>query len=316
MLDARLRRDTVTEDDIRRVARKIAAFHAGAETSPDITRLGGLSTVRHNVEENFAQTERYVGNLVTKEAFEDVAAYSRAFVNAQGTLFASREASGRIRDCHGDLHALQICLVNDIDFIDCIEFNPLYRYSDVASDVAFLTMDLDCHGRDDLSRVLWDSYAEASGDREAHALARFYQSYRAYVRAKVNIFRLDTAVLAAEEREQTRREASSYYELSHRYALEVLPQPALYLMAGLVGTGKSAVAGELSCRWGLTVLSSDVERKRLAGLGATEHRYVPYGTDIYSPSFDQATYQKLLEGASKALEAGASVVLDASLPSG
>ena len=76
-----------------------------------------------------------------------------------------------MRDCHGDLRLQHIYAFDEaatdrdkLEIIDCIEFNERFRYSDVAAEVAFLTMELDAAGRSDLARVFVDAYVENSGD--------------------------------------------------------------------------------------------------------------------------------------------------------
>ena len=312
MLEARLRSGDVSLADVERIAQRIAAFHDEAATTPEITRLGGLETVRHNVEENFTQTERFVGTLVERDAYDDIAAYSRAFMDARKGIFEQREAAGRVRDCHGDIHAGQVCMIDGVEFIDSIEFDPLYRYSDVASDIAFLAMDLDCYERHDLSAALLETYVQASGDADVQALTPFFQCYRAYVRAKVTGLKLETAALTGSQREAVQDEAYSYYGLAHGYAMAALRQPALYVLCGLAGTGKSSIAEELARRWNLRLLSSDVERKQLAGMALTEHHHDAFGEGIYSTSHDDRTYDLLLSEAIVALKEKHSAVLDAS----
>ncbi len=310
LLATLLRQGEVTPEDIRRLGIKIAAFHAGAGTSPDITRLGGLEAVRQNLEENFAQTRQYVGACLSQDTFDDLEAYSHAFMALKERLFRQREAQERVRDCHGDLHTGQIFLENGISIIDCIEFNERFRYSDVAADLAFLAMDLDFYNRQDLSRLLVETYVEASGDPGVRELMDFFKVYRAYVRGKVTAFRLDDPTLGEEERQRVVSQAQAYFHLAHSYA-QPFPRPALVLVCGLTGAGKTTVAQELARRWGLTSISSDQVRKELAGMAATEHQYVAFGQGIYSPEFSQLTYQTMLQRAEEELHQGRSVVLDA-----
>ena len=312
MLEARLRSGDVSLADVERIAQRIAAFHDEAATTPGITRLGGLETVRHNVEENFTQTERFVGTLVEQDAYDDITTYSRAFMDVRKELFKQREATWRVRDCHGDIHAGQVCMIDGVEVIDCVEFNSLYLYSDVASDIAFLAMDLDRYERHDLSTALLEAYVQASGDAGILELTPFFQCYRAYVRAKVTGLKLETAALSDSEREAVRDEACSYYGLAHGYAMAALRQPALYVLCGLAGTGKSSIAGELARRWQLRLLSSDVKRKQLAGMALTEHHHEGFGEGIYSTSHDDQTYDLLLSEAATALKNNQSAVLDAS----
>ncbi len=310
LMSSLLQQHRVGEEDVRRLARKIADFHAQAETGPEITRLGGFATVRQNVEENFAQTRGYVGLALSQDAFDDLEAYSQAFMKVKEGLFRRREAAERVRDCHGDLHTAQIFLDDGISIIDCIEFNQRFRYSDTVADLAFLAMDLDFYGRQDLSRLLVDTYAEASGDSGVLELMAFFKVYRAYVRGKVTAFRLDGQALAPEERQQVLSLAQAYFRLAHSYAAP-LARPALVLVCGLMGTGKSTVAGELARRWDLSLITSDLVRKEMAGMAPTEHEYVPFGQGIYGPEFSRRTYEALLQRAEGELRRGRSVVLDA-----
>ncbi len=310
LLATLLRQDEVASEDIRRLAGRIAEFHAGAETGPSITRLGGIEAVRQNVEENFSQTRQYVGTCLSQDVFDDLEAYSQVFMAVREGLFWRREAQGRVRDCHGDLHTGQIFLENGISIIDCIEFNERFRYSDVAADLAFLAMDLDFYNRQDLARLLVETYVEASGDAGIVSLMDFFKVYRAYVRGKVTAFRLDDPTLGGEERQRVVTQAQAYFHLAHTYA-QPIPRPALVLVCGLTGAGKTTVAQELARCWGLTSISSDQVRKELAGIAATEHQYVPFGQGIYSPEFSQRTYQTMLQRAAEELRQGRSVVLDA-----
>ena len=312
MLEALLVEGEVTEEDVRRVARRVAEFHAGAETSDEIRRVGGTDALSRLVEENFAQTEGYVGRLVSRAVFDDVAAYSRAFFRERGRLLHEREAAGRVRDGHGDLHAAHVCLENGIDFIDCLEFSAEYRYGDTALDLGFLAMDLDHYRRRELAAVLVDAYIGASGDDGARAVLDFFKCYRAYVRAKVTSMRLDNAELDAGGREATAGEATAYYGQAHGYATAVLPERSLFVVMGLPGTGKSTLATRLAEHWGLRLVSSDVERKRLAGLDATEHRYEAFGTGLHTAEHDDATYDSLVRRSLEQLAQG-SVIVDASL---
>jgi aminoglycoside phosphotransferase family enzyme/predicted kinase len=304
-----LKENDVTEEQVQRLAVKIAEFHRRAATSPEITRLGDIEAVRKNVEENFSQTEKYIGKCLSQDAFDDLAAYTRAFLEAREELFRRRASAGRIRDCHGDLHTAQIFLENGISILDCIEFNQRFRYSDVAEDMAFLAMDLDFHQRPDLSRTFVQTYVQESGDAGVMDLLDFFKSYRACVRGKVNSFLLDDPELSDGEREKVTSLARDYFQLAHSYTC-VFPRPVLVLVTGITGTGKSTVARELARRWDFSYISSDETRKALAGIGTEEHRYEEFGQGIYSAEFSQRTYESMFQQAEEQLKEGRPVVLD------
>ena len=216
--------------------------------------------VRQNIEENFSQTERFIGECLSSHWYDDLVAYSQAFLAAKEQVFRRRATEGRVRDCHGDLHTAQIFLetghegagANSISIIDCIEFNDRFRCSDEDEDISFLAMDLDFHGRPDLSQLFVETYVEKSDDPGALELLNFFKAYRAYVRGKVTSFRLADPLLSEEDREQVLATAQDYFRLAHSYT-QVFPSPALILVARATGTGKSTVAQELSERWDLHI---------------------------------------------------------------
>jgi aminoglycoside phosphotransferase family enzyme/predicted kinase len=308
-LDELLRRDAVTVTDIERIAEKVAAFHVRAATGPSITRLGGLAPTRRNVEENFRQTEPFIGSVLPLETFDDLAAYSRAFMDAKKAAFRRREHEGKIRDCHGDLHTAQVFLENGIGIIDCIEFNRRYRYSDVAEDVAFLAMDLDHYGRPDLARVFVSAYVERSGDAGVGELLPFYKTYRAYVRGKVNCLRMAQPGVDEAAQREAEAAAKAYFELAHGYT-EVFTGPLVVMVGGLSGAGKTTAAQELGRRWGMEVVSSDVVRKTLAGVALTKRPAGGYGEGLYSEEMTRRTYDAVLARAEASLKTGRPVVLD------
>ena len=78
--------------------------------------------------------------------FYVIRAATRSFLIRRQPLFQHRIENGKICDCHGDLRSGHIYFDDGIQIIDCIEFNERYRYSDIASDLAFLAMDLDFEG--------------------------------------------------------------------------------------------------------------------------------------------------------------------------
>jgi aminoglycoside phosphotransferase family enzyme len=217
MMDKLLAQDLVTEEMVGRVADKLAAFHAKAVTSTEISSYGSLDAIRINTDENFSQTERYIDISIPAATYHKIKSYTDNFLKSEKSLFDKRVKDGRVRDCHGDLHAAHVCISNGICIYDCIEFNDRFRYGDVASEVAFLAMDLDRFQRADLSRVFVDSYVRLSQDEELLKLLNFYKCYRAYVRGKVASFMLDDQYLPEKEKKDARTTARMYFELAGSY---------------------------------------------------------------------------------------------------
>lgn len=308
MMDLGLKQNTITAEMIEKLAGKVAGFHKEAESSTETAKFGSLETIIQNTEENFDQAEPYLNRTISKKQYEDIKTYTRTFIKENSNLFEERVENGLIKDLHGDLHSAHICFENGISIYDCIEFNDRFRYGDTASEIAFLAMDIDHYGRADLSRVFVESYIKASGDDGIKKLLKFYKCYRAYVRGKVANFKLNDPYISEEERTLTEHIAQSYFTLAHFYAQE---KPMLFITTGLTGSGKSTFAKELAKTIPLTVISSDITRKILAGIPETEHRHVSSGSGIYSKDFTRLTYETILGGAEKVLKSGDSVLLDA-----
>jgi len=217
MMDVLLPRGQVTLEMVARVAEKLADFHKKAETSQEIAAFGRLDVVRQNTDENFAQTEKYIGTSITAEEYQHIKNYTNDFIDSSASLFDKRVREGKIRDCHGDLHAAHVCFTDDICIYDCIEFNDRFRYSDVASEIAFLAMDLDRYQQAGLSRHLVNTYVGLGRDEELLKLLNFYKCYRAYIRGKVESFKLDDLYIPEEEKAKVLTAAQSYFELAESY---------------------------------------------------------------------------------------------------
>jgi predicted kinase len=174
------------------------------------------------------------------------------------------------------------------------------------SELAFLLMDLDDHDLPGLSRRLLNRYLEYSGDFEGLALLRFYQVYRAMVRAKVESLRLDqlgnsdAAMVGALE---------DYIALAAGYTRET--RPSLLIAHGLSGSGKTHVSQLLLEAAPLIRLRSDVERKRLFGLSPLDTSGSERDAGIYSKEANARTYGRLAELAKQLLELGWPVLVDA-----
>ena len=217
MMNVLLEKHRVSAEMVRQVAEKLAGFHQRAETNGDVNAFGELATIIQNAEENFSQTIKYIGNTISQEKYRRIKGYTTSFMQDNAVLFTRRISEGRIRDCHGDLHAAHICFTDGICIYDCIEFNDRFRYCDVGSEVAFLAMDIDHYGRSDLSRSFVDAYLSCSRDSKLPDVLDFYKCYRAYVRGKVESFKLDDPHISDEEKGKTLNIARNYFDLAASY---------------------------------------------------------------------------------------------------
>jgi aminoglycoside phosphotransferase family enzyme/predicted kinase len=291
------------------LAELLVRFYATARSGEDVDRHGTLEAVRFNTDENFAQTLESVGKLIARSRYDHLRKWTAAFIDEHSELFARRVAQGRIRDGHGDLHLGNVFFEDPPVVFDCIEFSDRLRCCDVAADVAFLAMDLDFHGRPDLSRRFVDRFVELSGDGDLTELLGFYKCYRAYVRAKVAAFTASDPALSGEERRAQRNLARRHFGLAHRNAGGD-DAPPLVLLYGLMGTGKTALARFLRERFGWHVLSTDAVRKQISGVGENTRVYVPYEEGLYSPAMNERTYAEVCNRAENLLHAGFPVAVD------
>jgi len=308
MLDRLITEGLATGAMMEAIAARVAAFHTLADATAKIATFGSIATIRQNTDENFSQTVSSVGHTITPATHALLQRFTDDFLDTQRALLERRVAEDRIRDCHGDLHAAHVCMTDEVCIYDCIEFNDRFRYGDVASEVAFLAMDLDRLRRHDLSRAFVDSYVTISDDTGVAQLLPFYACYRAVVRGKVEGFKLGDTLIPDAERNAAMWLARAYFELAKRYATG---RGLLIVMSGMTASGKSTVAGRLGGLLAGTVLSSDIVRKQLAGMPPEEHAYEPFGQGIYSPEWTARTYNELLRQAAPVLAGGGCAILDA-----
>jgi hypothetical protein len=308
-LDRLLDRGEVTPEMIAQLAETLVEFHRRARADEDVTTNGDPAVVGKIIGDNFAGMQPF--RDVTVPALDDdaIQSFTRDFLTRHANLFRRRQAERRIRECHGDLHTEHICCTDPLVIFDCIEFNTEYRYCDVASEIAFLTMDLAYHDHEELAAKLVARYSALAGDPDLFRLVPFYACYRAYVRGKVDTLKSIEEDVDPPDRKAARASASRHFALAYRYTWAY--RPCVVAIAGLSGSGKSTVAEALARRTGFTRISSDHVRKELAGLPLTARPRGSYGAGIYTTEFSDRTYRTMFDRARSTVAAGGSVILDA-----
>jgi aminoglycoside phosphotransferase family enzyme/predicted kinase len=308
-LSERLDKGLVGETEIHRVIATLRRFYESQTPSAEIAGRGAPENLKINTDENFTQAEPFVGKTISRTAFEAIRHYTNRFYLANEGLFHERIQQHRILDCHGDLHLDHVHLTPEaITIFDCIEFNDRFRFIDVASDLAFLAMDFDFHGRSDLANLLLQTAAREFNDPGMLRIGDFYKCYRAFVRGKVES-------IQASEPETTDpvehvKKAARYFRLALRYAIAG-SEPLVLAVMGRVGAGKSTVARELGNELGWLVFSSDEIRKTLAGIPLTQRTPEQWRDQVYSPQMTARTYEKLIKDGLGALQQNRGVILDA-----
>jgi aminoglycoside phosphotransferase family enzyme/predicted kinase len=306
MLDEMVRRGSVTEQIIDRVAERLGRFHRTAVRGSAVEAWGAWRAIRANWEENFAQTRPFIGRTISAAAYQTVERWVGARLRGDRALFDGRVREGHVVDGHGDVRCESVCVTDGICIFDCIEFSDRFRCGDVASEVAFLGMDLDSRGRPDLGYYFAEGYAAKAGDAGLFRLLPFYRCYRAWVRGKVLSLTLDEAEIGGAEKKTAAEWAAAYFDLAYRCATP-LHGPTLIVVMGLAGTGKTSLARSVAGELGFRVVSTDAVRQELFG---SEKGAATYGEGAYSAEATRKTYeaQRLQGGALLASEGGA--VLD------
>ncbi|MFN8642764.1 MAG: AAA family ATPase [Candidatus Binatia bacterium] len=295
----------VTPELVDRIAARLVAFHAEADAGPEITRGGDPAEIARLMDADFAEVVALHGDTISAADDAAIQAWCHARLRHLDARLRQRQASGRIRDGHGDLHAEHVyCLDTDLVIVDCIEFNPSFRHRDVAADLAFLAMDLEYHGHPGLAARLVATYAQRAGDPELPALVPFYAGQRAYIRGKVDSLKSREPEVDPLDAAAARASAVRHFALALRYTWS--DARALVVVCGLSGSGKSTVAAALAARTGFAHVNSDRTRKQLAGLAPTDRS----GPALYTPERSAATYAALYAAAEAALAAGRGVILD------
>ena len=310
MLATRLQDGRVGVSDIERLAGTLAEFHARAAADDPVRAFGSLSIVSATIAGTLHVMDQVAIDFLPEEVRRTIRSSLEQFQRSEAALFQERQAEDRTRDCHGDLRIQNICLDARFDaglqIFDCIEFNQEFRFIDVAADLAYLAMDLDLAGRADLRGRLVNHYIKVSGD---HGLARilpYYQIYRACVRGNIALLAAAESEIADAERAAHREIAAAAYDLARGYAAR-RPGPALLIMAGFSGSGKSELARQVCRRLPAVLLSSDKVRKELEGLPAIGR----LDAEHYRAKQRAAVYRELRQRAGEMLQHGETVLLDA-----
>ncbi len=288
----------------------LVPFYQRAETGERVNYYGSLEVVKFNIEENFQQTAPFVGKALTERKYNHIKNYAFTFMEKRAELFEERIKGGFIRDGHGDLYSANICFddLKRVYVFDCIEFNERFRCGDVASDLAFLAMDLDFYRLRELSQYFIERYVEKSGDIALLEVLDFYKCYRAYVRGKIGCFTFADERVPEKERQEALLQAQKYFDLAFFYS-QGLPKVAIFM--GLSGTGKSFLAQKFLEKIPAIYISSDITRKQILGLSPEEHHYAEFEKGIYAPEITERTYKAMLERALEEISYGRDVVLDA-----
>jgi hypothetical protein len=309
-LNALLAARAVDAPELTALGELIARFHSAAAPVDPASRFGLPETVHRVVLDNFAELRHLPEATQWREASASLEQWVDELQVRVRPLMQLRRDSGRVRECHGDLHCGNVVRWSGtLTPFDGIEFDPALRFIDVANDLAFLTMDLAMHGRSDLRHAVLQSWVESLGDFGGLPLLPYFEAYRALVRAKVAALRALQKSEGSAERDSECKAAAAYLEWA--VARSRRAPPSLLLTCGLSGSGKTWLARALAAPLKALHVRSDVERKRLAGLGPLEDSRSPLDGGIYTRDFTARTYDRIHDCAGNSLQGGESVIVDA-----
>lgn len=290
-------------------ARFVADFHARATVAGKADDYGSPSKVWAPMAENFSQIRERIADVRQLEVLAAVAQWSHSTFASLESLLAQRKADGFIRECHGDMHLRNLAWIDESPVaFDGIEFSPNLRWIDVISEIAFLVMDLQDRGQFALAQRFLNGYLELTGDYAGLKLLPLYLVYRAMVRAKVCAIGLEGESDVG-SRVKLEAEFAHYLSLAQSYTRPT--SPGLLVTRGLSGSGKTTLSQPLVENLPAIRLRSDVERKRLYGLAPLESGRAAPAAGIYGAEATARTYDRLRELAAWVIEAGYTVVVDA-----
>ena len=233
-------------------------------------------------------------------------------------VLSERAVGQKIVDGHGDLRPEHVFLGKTVAFIDSVEFSLDFRTIDMLDELCFLAMECRFLGCEDVAEKLLTKGIQALGDDPPESLARFYQAYRAMVRAKVHFLR---AQQLADPQGQHSSDAHESFTMGHRYlklALKLMSegvsarsdQCVVLVVSGGMGTGKSTLAREIARRLGCQLLQTDrIRHEVFKPLGG---QHLAFGEGKYGLSSRLFIYEKMVTRMEQFLQAGFSVVLDGS----
>lgn len=275
-----------------------------------IEEHGNVEQILFNINENFQQLDKFKKTYFDNDLYEFIKTNTYKFFRNNYDLFARRLNDGYIKDGHGDIRLEHIYLDgSDYGIIDCIEFNKRFRSNDVVADFTFLCMELDEKGYVNLSDSALSGFLSVFNDYDSKKLINFYKCYRALVRAKVNCFLLSEKGDNWQNFHKKCDETKRLVNLAYSYAL-CLEKPRVLIFYGLTGSGKSKNAEAFAEAFGCAYLNTDICRKEMFSMQASERHYVPFGSSIYSEDNTLKVYDYLGKKSYKIGLLGRLVVVD------
>jgi aminoglycoside phosphotransferase family enzyme/predicted kinase len=288
------------------LAGAIADLHAAAKPRPDRGGRRGIAWVVDSNEHGFATDG---AAILDPAGCARLSADARAALERHAQHLDARQRSGLVRECHGDLHLRNICLVDGTPTLfDAVEFNENISCIDVLYDVAFLLMDLWHRELWAHANLVFNEYLTRTGDLDGLPLLPLFLSCRAGIRALISA---TAAKVQSDDDGRIGLETASREYLALAQDLVRPPPACMVAIGGFSGSGKSTLAQRLApligAAPGAHIVRSDTIRKSLLGVSPL----VRLGADGYSDDMTRRVYETMAGRASSALAGGHSVIADA-----
>jgi aminoglycoside phosphotransferase family enzyme/predicted kinase len=308
-LDNLLAHSRIAPVELEAFGRDLARIHAELPAAEPPAPWGTPQGVRTGMTNNFEECVEASAVFDTSCDVRVLRPQLERRLDEASPWIADRREDERVRECHGDLHAANVVrLESRLVAFDCMEFEPAFRWIDVADEIAFLLADLDAQHYPLHEQAFLSGYLAGSGDYQACRLLPLYKAHRALVRTKV------TALSRSTSQRSDAEDAGAYKQRAYlECAARVLARrrPILVLMSGLSGSGKTWLAEKLAPLLGAVHLRSDIERKRLAGIAEHARSGSAVGTGMYSRAFTRRVYEHLEAAAEDVLAGGYVAIVDA-----
>ncbi len=310
MLERLVARRELTDRHIDELAQVVADFHAQLSPVSLDSEYGTAEAIVSPALQNFSQLTPLLEEQNELGQLEQLRVWTQLQNDALAPIFEQRRRNGWVRECHGDLHLGNIVVIDgQVRVFDCIEFNPALRWIDVMSELAFVAMDLLARNQAPFAYRFLDRYLQLTGDYSGVALLRYYIVYRALVRAKVAMMRVRQAEIDENTSRSLTSRVHAHIELAARMSRQT--RPALIVMHGLSGSGKTSSSQLLLQAIGAIRVRSDVERKRLHRLTAEMRSHSELDSGLYSAGATESTYGRLRDLARPILRGGFHAIVDA-----
>ena len=296
LLDRRIVAGKATTNDIDRIIDLLIPFFQSQRCSTEVSGAAAPAVLTASTRENMLTVEPLIPDEATS-MFKRIRSSQSQFLALWRETFRERIDSGAIVEGHGDLRPEHICMTDPPVIFDAVEFSQSLRTADVASELAFLAMECDFLHAHSLGTYLIETYERRSGDSFPLHLVPFYQAYRATVRAKVHLLQ------AAQKRadvEHHRLLFHRYFHLAAAYASD-FHQPAILLLMGASGVGKSTVAQAVADQLGAEWLRTDQIRQEISG---GRNPNAPIAAEMYGEQMTERTYDELIRRRSNVSRVG------------